>query len=148
MSGKRNEPLNTKLPSWTLLVAGLIPPALIIIWGELSEFNVNLWILPTANVPAGYLVLEQFFIGAYYLLSPVLILSFLRKSVFPKDNLRFLALIVVTVFSYGLLRYAEFVYDTRGPPIFDPFGNFFPLAFWSLPLISTAAASLVLSAKS
>jgi hypothetical protein len=131
-----------------LLIGGLIPAILIIIWGELSEFNVNLWILPTINVPSNYLVLEQFLIGTYYLLSPVLILAFLRKFVFPNHNLRFLVLILVTVFSYGLLRYSEYVYDTRGLPSFDIFGNFFPLVFWSLPLISTGAASLILSAKS
>ena len=140
--------MKDKLFSLSLLVGGLIPPTLIIIWGELSEFNVNLWFLPTVNVPASYLVFRQFLIGTYYLISPVLILSFLRKTVFSNDSSRFLVLIVVTVFSYGLLRYAEFLYDTRGPPVFDPFGNFFPLAFWSLPLISTAAASLILSAKS
>jgi len=131
-----------------LLISGLIPAILIIIWGEMSEFNVNLWILPTIDVPAGYLVFEQILIGAYYLLSPVLILTFFRKFVFRNDNLRFLVLIVVTVFSYILLRYSEYVYDTRGLSSFDIFGNFFPLVFWSLPLISTAAASLILSAKS
>jgi len=141
--------LKGKPPRLVLLIAGLIPAIIIVIWGELSEFNVDLWILPTVNVPASFLILEQFLIGSYYLASPILILSYFRmSSIFRTDNWRFLVLIFTTILSYGLLRYSEFVYDTRGPLISDPFGNFFPLVFWSLPLISTAAVSLILSAKS
>jgi hypothetical protein len=138
-----------KFPSWILLVASLIPPALIITWGEMSEFNINLWFLPVVNVPPGYLDYEEFLIGLYYLVSPVLILTFMRKkSVFRADNWRFLFLVFSTIVSYGILRYLEFLYDTRGPPITDPFGNFYPLAFWSLPLVSTAAAFIFLSTRS
>jgi|SRR5579862_3866107 len=140
--------LKNSFPPWALLALGLIPPALVIMWGELSEFNIDLWILPTVNVPPNYLVFEQFLIGTYYLLSPGLILVFLRKSVFPKDDLRFLILAGVSLFSYGLLRYAEFVYDTGGPSVIELFGNLFPLVFWSLPLVATAAAAMILSAKS
>jgi hypothetical protein len=146
LSEKETRFLN-KFPNWILLAMGLIPWTVILLWGELSEFNVNLWILPIINVSSNYILFEQFLLGAYYLVSPILILSFLRSSTFRRENERFLALILVTIFSYALLRYAEFIYDTRGPSAFNPFGNFFPAAFWSLPLISTAAASLILSAR-
>jgi hypothetical protein len=144
-----NEISMNKFPSWILLVAGLIPAALIITWGEMSEFNINLWILPIVNLPQVYLDYEQFLIGLYYLVSPILILTFMRKkSVFQRDNWRFVFLVFSTIFSYGILRYLEFLYDTRWPPITDPFGNFYPLAFWSLPLVSTAAAFVFLSTRS
>lgn len=132
-----------------LLLGALIPPALIITWGELSEFNINLWFFPTINVSPLYLNLEQVLIGAYYLVTPSLLLLYLRGlSTFRKDNLRFLVLVLVCVASFAILRYFDFLYDTNGPPVSDPFGNFYPFAFWILPLISIGAAYFFLSAKS
>jgi hypothetical protein len=127
-------------------MSALIPPAFIIVWGELSEFDVNLSFLPTVAVPPVYLNLEQLAIGFYYLLTPSLILAFLRGlTPFRENDRRFVVVIIATIFSFGLLRYQEFIYDANGPPLVDPFGNFYPLAFWSLPLIMTASAAFFLS---
>ncbi len=52
------------------------------------------------------------------------------------------------IVSFGILRYLEFLYDTNGPPAVNPFGNFYPLAFWALPLLMTATFAVILSTKS
>ncbi len=127
-----------------LLIGAAVSPTIIIIWGELSEFNINTWILPTLNVPQSFIDLEQVLIGGYYLLTPILLLSYFRGvSVFRNDNRRFLSLVLVCIFSFALLRYFDYLYDANGPPIADPFGNFYPLAFWILPLLSTRNGRLL-----
>jgi hypothetical protein len=132
-----------------LLLMALIPPALPILWGEFSEFNINFWFLPTANVSQFFINLEEIFIGAYYLVTPPLLLLYLRgTSRFCRSDGRFLLLTVVCVLSFGILRYLEYQFDTNGLPLADPFGNFYPLAFWILPLIMTGTAAFLLSGGS
>ena len=131
------------------LVAALIPPTLLILWGEFSEFNINFWFLPTANVSQFFINLEEIFIGAYYLLTPPLLLIYLRRrSVYRHSDRRFIFLTIACIVSFGLLRYLEYQYDTNGPPLADPFGNFYPLAFWILPLIMTGTAAFLLRGNS
>ncbi len=131
------------------LLVAVVPPTLIITWGELSEFNVNLWFLPTVNVPASFLNFEELLIASYYLLTPSMILLYLKSSqVFRDYKNRFLVLVIVTVSAFFLLRYLEFLYDLNGTPVADPFGTFYPLAFWGLPLLVVATASFFLSARS
>lgn len=135
-------------PRWILLLASLIPPAFIICWGELSELNVNVWFLPTINVSQAFLSLEQVLIGAFYLLTPFLLLLFFHGlTPFKTNDKKYLVLIFASVISFAFLRYLEFLYDQSGPSIADPFGLFYPLAFWSFPLLLTASAAFFLSGE-
>jgi|SRR5579872_210955 len=135
--------------NFLVLAAALVPPALIITWGELSEFNINLWFLPTVNVSSAFLEFEELLIASYYLFTPSMIFLYLRNfRAFLNDKNRFLVVILVSVSAFVLLRYLEFLYDLNGPPIEEPFGNLYPLAFWSLPLIITATAAFFLSGRS
>jgi hypothetical protein len=130
------------------LFISLIPPALIILWGELSEFDINLWFMPTVNVPPSFLIFEQAIIGCYYTITPFFLLLSLRSlRSFKTNGLKFVLLVVTSITSFGLLRYLEFLYDTSSPQ-YPPFGNFYPLAFWSLPFLLTALSVLLLSGGS
>jgi len=131
-----------------LLVIALIPSGILIIWGEFSEFNIDFWLLPTINISRTTLDFEQLVLAAYYLATPSLLLIFFRGAVAFRENRRFLALIVSCVASFGLLRYLDYLYDTNGPPVVAPFGDFYPLAFWILPLLITGAAAVLLSIRS
>ena len=131
-----------------ILAIALIPPAILIIWGELTEFNINFWLLPTINISQAVLDFEQVVLASYYLATPSLLLIFLRGVEAFRENRRFLALIVSCVASFGLLRYFDYIYDAKGPPVVPPFGNFYPLAFWILPMLMTGAAAVLLSIRS
>ncbi|HYB04032.1 MAG TPA: hypothetical protein VED17_06200 [Nitrososphaerales archaeon] len=131
-----------------LLVVALIPPAALIIWGELSEFNLNFWLLPIVNVSQTVLYFEDVLIASFYLITPTLLLLFLRGVSAFRENRRFLVMVFCCIASFGILRYLEYFYDTNGPPAVNPFGNFYPLAFWALPLLMSAAFAVVLSTKS
>ncbi len=127
-----------------LLVIALIPPAVLIVWGEFSEFNINFWLLPTTNVSQSVLDSENLLIAGYYLVTPSLLLWFFRQLGSFRESRRYLILVICCIFSFGILRYFDFIYDTNGPPAFSPFGNFYPLAFWILPLLMTALAAVLL----
>jgi len=132
----------------TLFVA-LIPPFLIILWGEFSEFNINFWLLPVENVPQSFEVVQELLTAAYFLLTPLFLLIFLRSfATFKNSNGRFVILTVSCIGSFSLLRYLEFLYDTNTLSATAAFGNYYPLAFWSLPLLMTALATLFLESKS
>ena len=93
--------------------------------------------------------LEELLIAPYYILTPTMILVYLRSlRAFRNHENRFLLLIVISFSAFILLRYAEFLYDLNGPPIVEPFGVFYPLAFWSLPLLIVTAAAFFLSFQS
>jgi hypothetical protein len=131
-----------------LFVVALIPPVILIAWGELSEFNIDFWLLPTINVSQTILDFEQLVLAAFYLGTPSLLLIFFRGVAAFRENRRFLALIISCVASFGLLRYFDYLYDANGAPVVAPFGNFYPLAFWILPLLMTGAAAVLLSIRS
>jgi hypothetical protein len=131
-----------------LLAVALIPPVILIIWGELSEFNMNFWLLPTVDVSQMVLNFENILIASYYLVTPTSLLMSLRRVSAFRGNRRFLVMVFCCIASFGILRYLEFLYDINGPPVVDPFGHFYPLAFWVLPLLMTATFAVVLSTKS
>jgi hypothetical protein len=130
------------------LVVALIPPTILITWGELSQFSINFWLLPTINVSRPVLNFEEVVIAAYYLGTPSFLLLFLRSADVFRENRRFMTLILSCVASFGLLRYFDYLYDANGAPVVAPFGDFYPLAFWILPLLMTGAAAVLLSIRS
>lgn len=135
-----------RLARGLILFAALIPPGLIILWGEFSEFNINFWFLPTVDVLPSFAVLEQVLIVGYFLATPFLLLVYTRDvPIFKRDNTRFVIVVISCVASFALLRYLEFLYDTNALSATAAFGNYYPLAFWSLPLLITVLAAFLLS---
>ncbi len=70
-----------------LLAVALIPPAILITWGELSEFNINFWLLPTINVSQTVLNFEDVLIASLLSGHPhTLVALSERNSSFPRRS--------------------------------------------------------------